>query len=62
MAFDYEKQKLIKDKRRFDFDRTIYLDLFLNENRDKAKAHRKELDRLHNALKQLRQVLDSYTK
>ena len=39
--FDIQKQKLVKDNSRFDFDKTIYLDLFLNQNKEKSKAHRK---------------------
>ena len=28
--YDYKNQKLVKDNSRFEFDKTIYLDLFLN--------------------------------
>ena len=37
--YDIEKQKLVKDNSRFDFDKTIYLDLFLNCNKAKAEKH-----------------------
>ena len=38
--FDMQKQKLVKDNRHFEFEKTIYLDLVLNQNKDKSKAHR----------------------
>lgn len=28
--YDYKNQKLVKDNSRFEFDKTIYMDLFLN--------------------------------
>ena len=30
VTYDYKNQKLIKDNSKFEFDETIYLDLFLN--------------------------------
>ena len=39
--YDFEKKKLVKDNSRFEFDRTIYLDLFLKANEEKALKHRK---------------------
>lgn len=60
--FDIQKQKLVKDNSRFDFDKTIYLDLFLNQNKEKSKAHRKQIEKLKKSLKQLKDVLDQYTE
>ena len=37
--YDKEKQKLVKENTRFEFDKTIYLDLFLNINKEKAEKH-----------------------
>lgn len=42
--YDYRKQKLVKDNSRFDFDKKIYLDEFLNLNQDRSKKHRMELE------------------
>lgn len=42
--YDYRKQKLVKDNSRFDFDKKIYLDEFLNLNQERAKKHRMELE------------------
>ena len=52
----------MKDNRRFDFDNTIYLDLFLNQNKDQSKAYRKELMQLKESLKKLKLSLEAYTK
>ena len=35
--YDIKNQKLIKDNKKFEFDPVIYLDLFLNSNRDRAQ-------------------------
>jgi len=32
--YDYENKKLVKDNSRFEFDKQIYLDLFLNSNKE----------------------------
>ena len=58
--YDYQKQKLIKDNSKFHFDKTIYLDEFLNQNRLRAKKYRKELDQLKSQLKNLIQTHDDY--
>ena len=44
VMYDARYQKLVKDNSRFDFDTTIYLDLFLNQNQEKSNKHMKELD------------------
>lgn len=60
VSYDKEKQKLVKDNSRFDFDSTIYLDLFLNQNKERSKAHRQELERLKQSLRSLKAALDTY--
>lgn len=60
--YDIEKQKLVKDNRRFDFEQTIFCDYFLNENKERSKAHRKELNLLKNSLNKLREALSNYQK
>ena len=50
----------MKDNRRFDFDTTIYCDYFLNENKERSKAHRKELNELKASLNKLKAALDGY--
>ena len=39
--FDKKSCKLVKNNSRFEFDQTIYLDLFLNQNKVKATEHHK---------------------
>ena len=39
--YDFAQKKLVKDNSRFEFDQTIYLDLFLKANEEKALKHRK---------------------
>jgi hypothetical protein len=34
--YDRTKQRLVKNNKRFEFDQTIYLDMFLNQNKEKA--------------------------
>jgi len=43
--------KLVKDNGRFDFDREIYLDLFLNNNKERSDSHRAELMKKKEELK-----------
>jgi hypothetical protein len=50
VSYDIAKQKLVKDHRRFDFEQTIYCDYFLSENKERSKAHRKELNQLKTSL------------
>lgn len=38
--------KLVKDNSKFEFDQEIFLDLFLNQNRDRAKDHQQELEKM----------------
>jgi len=40
VGYNFKEQKLVKDNSRFEFDKTIYMDLFLNQNRDRAERHR----------------------
>jgi len=40
VQYNFEQRKLVKDNSRFDFEKEIYLDLFLNINKEKSDAHR----------------------
>lgn len=39
VTYDYKNMKLIKDNSKFEFDQEIFLDLFLNQNRERAQIH-----------------------
>jgi len=45
---------LVKDNSKFEFEKTIYLDLFLSKNMGQAKNHFKNLDQMKKDLKILR--------
>ena len=62
MNYDFEKQKLLKDNGRFDFDKTIYLDLFLKQNQQRSEAHRKDMEDMKKTLKKLKDAYDQYTQ
>jgi len=49
-----QAQKLVKDNGRFDFDKEIYLDLFLNSNKERSDSHMAELMKNKEALKKLK--------
>lgn len=49
-----KEQKLFKDNSRFDFDKTIYIDLFLNKNREMAEKNRLDLAQMKADLKALK--------
>ena len=51
VTYDKEKQKLVKENTRFEFDKTIYLDLFLNINKEKAEKHQKYVEKTRSDLK-----------
>ena len=53
---------MVKDNSRFEFEKTIYLDLFLSKNMEKAKKHFKNLDQMKKDLKILRENLRRYTE
>lgn len=59
---DYDKKafKLVKNNSRFEFDQTIYLDLFLNQNKEKAVEHHKHLRQMKQDLKQLKDAYKKY--
>lgn len=37
-------QKLVKDNSEFQFDKEIYLDLFLNQNKERSDTHLAEFE------------------
>lgn len=49
--YDFVNQKLVKDNSEFQFDKTIYIDLFLEKNMEKAKLHYENLEKLKSELK-----------
>ena len=59
--YDFKNQKLVKDNSRFEFDKTIYLDLFLNKNKDKAYKHYERLEKMKQDLKVLKETQSQYS-
>ena len=62
MAYDKIKQKLVKENSRFEFDQTIYLDLFLNINKEKAEKHQAYLDQIKTDLKIMKDTYSKYSE
>lgn len=60
MNYDIKNQKLVKDHRKFEFDEVIYLDLFLNQNRERARRHQQELEQMKSDLKLLKDTYQEY--
>lgn len=58
--YDRSKQRLVKNNKRFEFDQTIYLDMFLNQNKEKANEHKQTMDRMKQDLKQLKKAQLKY--
>jgi|APSaa5957512535_1039671.scaffolds.fasta_scaffold32855_2 hypothetical protein len=56
-----QKGKLVKDNSRFDFDKEIYLDLFLNKNKELSDKHREELEAKKQQLKKLKETYHALT-
>lgn len=42
--YDFKNQKLVKDNSQFQFDKSIFIDLFLEKNMQKAKLHYEKLE------------------
>lgn len=62
MTYDKIKQKLVKENSRFEFDQTIYLDLFLNINKEKAEKHQAYLDQIKTDLKIMKDTYSKYSE
>ena len=62
VTYDYKNQKLVKDNSRFEFDKEIYMDLFLNKNKEAAYKHYERLDQMRADLKILKDTYEQYTK
>ena len=62
VMYDKEKQKLVKENTRFEFDKTIYLDLFLNINKEKAEKHQEYLERTKADLKIMKDTYQKYSE
>lgn len=58
--YDFKQSKLIKDNSKFEFDKTIFMDLFLNQNRERAEKHQKELDQMKVDIKILKDSYEQY--
>ena len=54
VQYDPVEQKVYKEYSRFDFDKTIYIDLFLNKNRERAEKNRLDLQQMGADLKVLK--------
>ena len=55
------KQKEVKDNSKFEFDKEIYLDLFLNINMERSNKHRAEIDKCKNELRKAREDYENLT-
>lgn len=62
VTYDKEKQKLVKENSRFEFDQTIYLDLFLNINKEKAEKHQEYLQQTKMDLKVMKDTYQKYAE
>ena len=58
--YDLKAKKLVKNNQRFEFDKTIFLDLFLNQNKERANKHVEELDQMREDLKLLKESYKKY--
>ena len=58
--YDFKNQKLVKDNSRFEFDKQIYLDLFLNQNKEQAAKHYEKLDQMRADLRLLKDTYSQY--
>ena len=59
--YDMHLQKEIKDNSKFEFEKEIYLDLFLNINMERSNKHRRQMDIYRNELKKLKEELLNLT-
>ena len=62
VSYDYENKKLVKDNSRFEFDKQIFLDLFLNGNKEDAYKHYEKLEQLRADLKVLKDTYSKYSE
>lgn len=60
--YDRTAQKLVKNHRRFEFDKTIYLDMFLNSNKAEALQHKQRLSTMKEDLKLLKDTYRKYSE
>jgi len=51
----------VKNNQKFEFDKTIYMDLFLYQNRDLSSRLQKNLEQMKTELKEVKVVLDRYS-
>lgn len=51
----------MKDNSKFEFDKEIYLDLFLNINMERSNKHRLEMDKCKIEHKKLREEFETLT-
>ena len=57
----YDKEwRPVKSNNRFDFEKTIYLDMFLEKNKEKAKRLKEEASQLKIDLQKLRNAKAKY--
>lgn len=60
--YDRAAQQLVKNHRRFEFDKTIYLDMFLNSNKAKSTEHKQHLNKMKQDLKLLKDTYKKYSE
>mmetsp|Transcript_41259 Transcript_41259/g.62819 ORF Transcript_41259/g.62819 Transcript_41259/m.62819 type:complete len:436 (+) Transcript_41259:878-2185(+) len=57
--YDFKTGNPEKDNRQFDFDKTIFLDMFLNANKDKSKEFIERLEQLQPKIAEMKQAVAS---
>ncbi|CDW73905.1 ubiquitin carboxyl-terminal hydrolase family protein [Stylonychia lemnae] len=57
--YDYKKQQLIKNNKKFEFEQTIYADKFLLKNKEKDKNLNQKVDKLYSLQKQIKDQIQS---
>ena len=60
VSYDYNNSKLIKNNSRFQFDKIIYIDLYLEKNMKKAYDYNKKLEKMKDDLKMLNDTKQQY--
>ena len=58
--YDRTQQKLVKNNKKFEFDKVIYIDMFLNQNKEKAYQHKNHLEMKRKDLKSLKEAQSKY--
>ncbi len=58
--YDYKTRALVKNNKRFDFEKTIYADKFLAQNRSKDREITEQVSGLRERQKEIKESLRKY--